>query len=410
MYIFNPEHDLCLANGDIHFVPPESALAFGRDCSRLTHFMYGLDNLADYDEPLPENMREDFGSGWAQNANRDWSATKKILPWGWNSVLRDRLIKEGCPCSLLPSDEVLTAIRELSDRRVAIEALKYLNLQSTLLNSPNDSVATTACTNLQVSPMTSCSPESITIFTGYNYRSAAGSLDEVRQFLKNERHVVLKAPLSGSGKGIRFVAEKLSHSDEGWCRNLIRKHGCVVVEKRFKPVLEFAMLFRCSCAKVEFVGYSLFYTHNGMYSGNVLASDSWIENIIVKYVPKESLDIAKNLLLNFIQEIIAEKYEGFVGVDQFAYLPYGDEKSASGFEYAESERIYGYNPVVEINLRMTMGLLAHNIYRLREKLHIDTTEADALEKITDGSHYFEICRAKKGSKEHYSYVIGATKR
>ena len=72
--------------------------------------------------------------------------------------------------------------------------------------------------------------------------------------------------------------------------------------------------------------------------------------------------------------------------------------------------IYGYNPVVEINLRMTMGLLAHNIYRLREKLHIGTTEADALEKITDGSHYFEICRAKKGSKEHYSYVIGATKR
>ena len=69
MYIFNPEHDLCLANGDIHFVPPESALALGRDCGSITKYMRGLDSNADNGA--------------------------KIVPWGWNYVLRERLFKRG---------------------------------------------------------------------------------------------------------------------------------------------------------------------------------------------------------------------------------------------------------------------------------------------------------------------------
>ncbi len=31
IYIFNPEHDLCIANGDENFVPPRSAMGFARD-------------------------------------------------------------------------------------------------------------------------------------------------------------------------------------------------------------------------------------------------------------------------------------------------------------------------------------------------------------------------------------------
>ena len=54
MNIFNPEHDLCLANGDPNFVPPESALKFGRDCAGLTSLI-------------------ETGEG--------------IIPWGWDAVL-----------------------------------------------------------------------------------------------------------------------------------------------------------------------------------------------------------------------------------------------------------------------------------------------------------------------------------
>lgn len=342
MYIFNPEHDLCLANGDIHFVPPQSALDFGRDCASLTRFMHGLDAQADSDEPQ----------------------LLKITPWGWNPVLKERLLKEGYAPELMPAEEQLAAITELSDRRVALKALQYLN--SRLSKNRN----TTAETDR-------------VLFTPANYRIAAGSLEEVEEFIQSCSNVVLKAPLSGSGKGIRFVANTLSHSDAGWCRNLIKKHGCVVVEKRFKPVLEFAMLFKCTdSGSVGFVGYSLFYTENGMYKGNILASDEWIENEIIKYIPRVKLSRAKEFLMEFLKENIAGRYEGYVGIDQFAHLPFdGDGK-------------IGYNPVVEINLRMTMGLLAHNIY---------STHGN--DKLKDGTHYFEIVREPQDGRMAYSYKI-----
>ncbi len=356
MYIFNPEHDLCLANGDIHFVPPQSALDFGRDCASLTRFMHGLDMEADYDGPEP----------------------LKITPWGWNSVLRERLLKEGYARELMPTDEQLNAIAGLSDRRVALKALQYLN-NRIANNNPFDTEAVPY--------------EKLEMFTGAGYRIAAQSLTEVEEYLQRWGNVVLKAPLSGSGKGIRFVAGALSHSDAGWCRNLINRHGCVVVEKRFKPLLEFAMLFKCSNfgdtgspnmseCKVKFIGYSLFYTENGMYKGNILASDEWIENEIVKYIPQTSLSLAKAFLSEFFENNIAGRYEGYIGVDQFVYLPFEDKGEI------------GYNPVVEINLRMTMGLLAHNIYNMH-------TNGD----LKDGSHYFEIVREPKDGRMKYSYKI-----
>ncbi len=413
MYIFNPEHDLCLANGDIHFVPPQSALDFGRDCALLTHFMRGLDLQADYDDPVP----------------------MKIVPWGWNSVLRDRLLKEGYSPQLMPSNDTLAAIRELSDRRVALKALEYLN-QRFFCSFSKSATGKGGVKD----------EERESIFTEPGYRIAAESLSVVKEFLEREQNVVLKAPLSGSGKGIRFVANALSHSDEGWCSNLVKRHGCVVVERRFSPVLEFAMLFKCAGpdegGRVMFVGYSLFYTQNGMYKGNILASDEWIENEILKYIPRVKLALAKEFLMEFLRENIAARYEGFVGVDQFVYLPFdgrgdlfgeinhGEGNCGEGYRSAaeidctaerdcsaerdctaERDSVknqYRYNPVVEINLRMTMGLIAHNIYMLREGIQGAAASEAIPEQIKDGSHYFEIIRGKKGSKEGYSYIIAPT--
>ena len=64
--IFNPEHELCLANGDPNFVPPESALRFGRDCAKI------LEILGDDSTPWPP-------------------------VWGWDSVVRQKLLRNGVP-------------------------------------------------------------------------------------------------------------------------------------------------------------------------------------------------------------------------------------------------------------------------------------------------------------------------
>ena len=96
MNIFNPEHDLCMANGDANFVPPFSALEFGRDCAGLTSYI------------------QKAGDG-------------EIVPWGWDAVLKQRLVKQGVPVSSLPSDEALDEIRRLSRRGIAAAAGAFVN-------------------------------------------------------------------------------------------------------------------------------------------------------------------------------------------------------------------------------------------------------------------------------------------
>lgn len=314
MYIFNPEHDLCLANGDIHYVPPESALAFGRDCAGITKFMQGLNSEAD-------NM-------------------KKIVPWGWNKVLCNRLLNQGYDEKMLPADMQLQNIAELSHRRTALQAHEFIyrKLQ-----------------NMIVPPQ---------------YRIAAESVEEVENFLHRYGNVVLKAPLSGSGKGIRFAAHRLSHSDAGWCRNLITRHDCVIVEQRFLPVLECAMLFSVEDC-VKFLGYSLFYSRNGAYMGNILASNGFIEQRIAEYIPYSVLETVKEGLMEFFKCTLVGKYEGFVGTDQFVCRKFLPEDTNAG---------YMFIPVVEINLRMTMGLVARNIY---------DNFGHGL-GLSEGSHRFEI--------------------
>lgn len=381
MYIFNPEHDLCIANGDIHFVPPESALAFGRDCADITKFMYGLDSLADLDCP----------AGVGQDSSA--VAILKIVPWGWNSVLCNRLRKQGIPEELLPDAEKLAAITELSHRRVAHRALEYLSGSCLKSAAPEaDSFADRPVALIE-----------------HTYRIEARSLHEVEEFLASHNNIVLKAPLSGSGKGIRFVSDALSHSDAGWCSNLIAKLGYVCVEKRYVPLMEFAMLFRCSGHEdgqggdvagsaadadtdtgVEFVGYSLFYTQNGAYRGNILGSNGYLEGEISKYVPIEVLQMTKEKLMEFLKENVCGRYEGYIGVDQFVCCGYTDAGTAS----SACADLY-YNPVVEINLRLTMGLIARNIYDRFSREY----------NLVDGEKCFEICRDKKEGKMVYSYRI-----
>lgn len=177
-------------------------------------------------------------------------------------------------------------------------------------------------------------------------------------------------------------------------------------------VQEFAMLFEvvgdepgggksAGNSRVKFRGYSLFYASNGAYKGNLLASNEFIEEYLAKYIPLEELRRVRLLVERFLQEKLAGRYVGFVGVDQFVAeefrvaeksQPAGALESsvaaesrgtaessvaadsqgaavvgqqADGLQKAvkgSSGRKYLWNPAMEINLRMTMGLVARNIY------------------------------------------------
>lgn len=315
-FIFNPEHDLCLASGDVNFIPPASAVRFAHEGQWIERFMRA-----------PEGMQAGGGN-----------AAVKIVPWGWNAVLKRKLMEEGWPLEMLPSDEELEFIRENSRRELAVELLGKLQCASTILS--------------------------------HTYRIIAHSIEEIESFLSRNRRVVLKAPLSGSGKGIRFVTGELMDTDRGWCRNTLHKQGAVIMEQRMEILQEFAMLFECvgkaeqGQGKVTFRGYSMFYASNGAYKGNILASNEHIENTLTRWIPKGMLHKVQEGIACWLQEKLQGKYTGFIGVDQFI-CPHNGAML--------------YNPAMEINLRMTMGLIARNIYDYHKEEYT----------LGEGTHCFE---------------------
>ena len=297
IYIFNPEHDLCVANGDENFVPPRSAVGFAKE---------NID--------LSECLRR-------PNKQR-----RQIIPWGWNHTLRKRLINEGIDPATLPSEEELQFIRTHSRREFALDVHSHLS-----------------CGDPQI--------------LGPDYRIVATNVSEIEDFVSANGSAVLKSPMSGSGKGIRFVREGLSESDKGWCRKTIDKQGSVIVERRFEIIKECAMLFECHHGGIDFIGYSLFESRNGAYSRNILASNEEIEDIVAEYISRETLTAVREDLTGILTGTLAGHYEGFLGVDQIICQ-------------ADSPV---FIPVSEINLRMTMGLIARNKYdhahNLARELH-----------------------------------------
>ena len=285
-YIFNPEHDLCLANGDENFIPPRSAMGFAKENTDLSERLM-----------RPNKQR------------------RQIIPWGWNHSLKKRLINEGVDPATLPSEEELQFIRTHSRREFALDVHSRLS-----------------CADSQV--------------IGPDYRIVATSLSDIEAFISANGSAVLKSPLSGSGKGIRFVREGLSESDEGWCRKTIEKQGSVIVERRFEIIKECAMLFECHHEGIDFIGYSLFESRNGAYSRNIVASNEEIEDIIVGYISRDTLTGIRENLRSILANALVGHYEGFLGVDQMIC------QAASPV----------FIPVSEINLRMTMGLIARNQY------------------------------------------------
>ena len=106
------------------------------------------------------------------------------------------------------------------------------------------------------------------------------------------------------------------------------------------------MLFECHHEGIDFIGYSLFESRNGAYSKNILASNEDIEDIIAGYIPRETLIAVREDLTAILTDTLVGHYEGFLGVDQIICQPDSPV----------------FIPVSEINLRMTMGLIARNQY------------------------------------------------
>lgn len=319
LYLFNPDNDLALASGQANFTPPKAALAL-RNAGSALPLWYG--DHGDYvispgiNARWYDSMVETFAIGPDIYDHNPSGLTP--APWGWSLAARRTFELNGLTADQLPDNDTLQRLRNLSHRRTA-----------SLLN------------------------EAIASDLDFPIAPAAAefhSIDDLSRYLHDHPASIVKSPWSCSGRGLldtRHVdrAETLRR-----CEGTINRQGSVMVETAYDRTADFAMLFDCKYGNCSFVGYSLFDADvSGAYTGNILAPDSVLLDRLGHRYPSQRLTEVSEALRRAIETNIAPFYTGPLGIDMLlAAMPDGSTL---------------LDATVEVNLRMTMGRVAHEFTR-----------------------------------------------
>lgn len=317
LYFFNPDHDLALANGSENFHAPLAARLFTADAACLPlWYAEGHDAVlwADSNRQWVDNIVGLF----PQLANIEVVSDLGLAdfdcfsPWGWNPVVAKQL-RLGGKNHLVPLAHELDAIRRFSHRTTASTLLSWLQNNVPLLH-------------------------------GLPKPAVELKLVDIETFALQFPRVVFKAPWSGSGRGLFWVNGTMTRNMFNRCARVIEKQGSILGEQVYNKVVDFALEFCADEGKVSFAGYSLFETDGkGVYRANVLAADDVIFQYITKFIEPDVLLSVQDSLLSYFQETVGSYYNGYFGVDMLIF-----RKDDSFF----------LHPCVEINLRMTMGMVA----------------------------------------------------
>ena len=155
------------------------------------------------------------------------------------------------------------------------------------------------------------------------------SIEDMESLLKKSEHWVMKAPWSGAGRGLRWVHGTLSSIDRDWLVKTVAAQRCVIAEPRRDVVADLALEYMDGA----FFGYSYFKTGSGVYKENVPWKDEQIE---AAFPVRE----ARSRIEPWLAANVWPRYRGPLGVDLMLCAD-------------------GSIHVAEINLRHTMGMVAH---------------------------------------------------
>lgn len=320
LHIFNPEHDIALAYNRRHQTMPHAAQELRMNLGWLPALW-----ADDGDVVLVDDARfaVKAASRWKNNCREVLFLEKqdlrgmrvdKIQPWGWDLHVFTELQEAGVVCSGMPSEEEIGKIRQLSSR----------------------------CHTASLLPILRGGLESETCGEAF----FATSTEDIEQRLADYRKIVVKAPWSSSGRGVRFVDEAMDDAVRGWAERIIRQQGGVMVEPLYSKIRDFGMEFEAvSGGIIEYRGLSLFETRNQAYTGNILADEESKREMLSRYIGAELLDEVQHRLERELEHLIGNNYVGPLGVDMMVVS-------------SQQPSTFLLHPCVEINLRRTMGHVA----------------------------------------------------
>ena len=206
LHIFNPEHDIALAYDNKYFTAPHAGRQMRHDLDYLPVLW-----AKDGDYILVENVNSariharrfmSYGQQVhfidSDNIEQIIDEVTEVMPWGWDSAIKFQLEQLGIKANVLPTDENLSAIRELSNREYASHVLRELR---ELLD------------------------EDILIGESFSARNVA----ELTSLLEKIDKAVIKAPWSSSGRGVRYIDTMIDPAILNWANNVIKQQGSIMV-------------------------------------------------------------------------------------------------------------------------------------------------------------------------------------
>lgn len=366
LYIFNPDVEMALANNTENYIPPASIRRLADNLAMLPiwYAQPGSMVLAapDYNQEFLLSMKQLFGIqvelvGWSGLRNACPNA--QVVPWGWSPTLRRRLLDAGIRMQRLPTPGQLTEYRNHASRETDV----FFGQRVESRRMPH-----------------TC---------GNHCLVSENGLKHLEQQLKSgsKTPCVFKALWSSSGRGLRWCRNGLTKSALDWCRSEVREHGMVIMEPVYDKVEDFAMEFFCDGqGQVLFSGYSSFDTNEkGAYRSNILTSDVQIESWLCRYVSLPTLIQVREQVQQELELCYAHRYAGPIGIDMMVCRKPDD-------------RTYAIYPHVEVNLRMTMGMVARYFYdrfvtpSSEGRLYIETypSPADLQERATQDHKLYPL--------------------
>lgn len=334
LHIFNPEHDIALASGLANFTAPHAGRQLRDDLGFLPVLWADDDDyvLVDHVEAAQKSCRRLLGR-LGLKACRMVSQNElagldieRVEPWGWDLALSSMLRRKGVSERVLPSLDTLVQVRLLSHRRTSAGLLSKLQQAGT------------------TGEAFECSQER-----------------EIGMLRERYGQLVLKAPWSSSGRGVRF------DDNMGWAASVIQRQGSVMAEPYYNKVTDFGMEFTATDEGISYEGLSLFHTKNGAYVGNVLATEAVKRQQLSRYVSLDLLDRVRECIS---QTLDVGDYRGPFGIDMMVV------KNTPCL----------LHPCVEINLRRTMGHVALAVNEVYNPTHDDDIQG-VMRVVYNGTNY-----------------------
>lgn len=331
IWLFNPENDLALAADKAAYTAPPAAVQL-RNAGAALPMWLGSPGDFFICDGVNDAWLTDMQARFGLEVNPWDRVTPGIpTPWGWSKAARTTFERRGIPAGALPPDNVLDIRRNLSHRATSVKVYEALAGKLSFVIWP--------------------APVEV--------RSAS----ELKRLLAAQPYSVVKLPWSSSGRGVTFADATNVKSVISRAEGAIARYGSVTVEKRARRLADFAMLFTVGGGTARFQGLSLFKADDrGRYGSNFVGPQHTAAALLGSLYPLDRLMAVAAALADVLPQVLGPSYAGPVGVDML--LGADDDGGKAVLD-----------PVVELNLRYTMGFVAL-----------------ALERFTAGEATFHIER------------------